>query len=221
MSYTVYMHTSPSGKRYIGITGRRLSKRFDCGRGYQHCPHMKAAIKKYGWENFKTTILSEGLDKLSAEIDEVSYIAAFRTNDPDFGYNITGGGEHAGELSPEGRARLSDRMRGDKNPSRRFGSPMCGKKHSEEARRKMSIAASKRHTPCSEGKRLTLREAHAPEKRAVVCVETGTVYAGIHEAAEATGLAATKICAVCKGRRHMTGGYHWRYLEEVNETTNR
>lgn len=44
MSWTVYMHKSPSGKIYIGITGRKPEKRWDNGNGYKHCPHMAAAV---------------------------------------------------------------------------------------------------------------------------------------------------------------------------------
>jgi group I intron endonuclease len=207
------MHISPSGKRYIGITRRRPSKRFDGGRGYQHSPHMKAAIEKYGWENFAHVILASGLTQLEAELDEVSYIAVYHTTDPSRGYNVTSGGKHAGEITPEARSRLSERMKSEQNPVYRFGGPMAGKKHTEEAKRKMSEAAKKRHVPCSETRRLALRHAHSYEKRAVLCIETGKTFEGIHEAAEAHGLMATKICAVCKGKRHTTGGFHWEYAE--------
>ena len=80
----------------------------------------------------------------------------------------------------------------------------------------MSESAKKRHTPCSETKRAVLRESLSHVKRRVVCVETQEVFNGIHEAAEAKGLTATKICAVCKGRRRTTGGYHWEYKDETN-----
>lgn len=214
MSYTVYKHTSPSGKVYIGITGRRPTKRYDNGRGYAHCPHMAAAIAKYGWDSFSHDILSTGLTKLEAEIDEVSFISAFKSNDPEYGYNITSGGEHASEMTPEGRERLRSRMLGDNNPNRKYGPPMLGRKHTDESKRKMSAAAKQRHTPCSEKTRKAIRESHAFEKKAVLCVETGITFPGIHEAAEATGLSATKICSVCKGRRHTTGNLHWRYADE-------
>ena len=34
-NYTVYMHVSPSGKRYIGITGQDVKKRWGNGIGYE------------------------------------------------------------------------------------------------------------------------------------------------------------------------------------------
>ena len=45
MSWTVYMHKSPSRKVYIGITGRKPEKRWGNGNGYKHCPRMAAAIE--------------------------------------------------------------------------------------------------------------------------------------------------------------------------------
>lgn len=50
----------------------------------------------------------------------------------------------------------------------------------------------------------------------VLCVETGTVYASIKEAAEAYGIDAKWIYNVCKGFNKTTAGMHWRYLEEGN-----
>ena len=60
--YIVYKHTSPSGKVYIGITGRTVKERWGKnGNGYKYCPYFYRAIKKYGWDNIKHEILYEGL----------------------------------------------------------------------------------------------------------------------------------------------------------------
>lgn len=49
-SYTVYRHTSPSGKVYIGITCRKPEYRWNHGKGYKEIdqPVLYRAIKKYG-----------------------------------------------------------------------------------------------------------------------------------------------------------------------------
>lgn len=53
MSYTVYMHITPSGKMYIGITGRNPLKRWGSnGSGYKG-QAFSNAIKKYGWDNME------------------------------------------------------------------------------------------------------------------------------------------------------------------------
>lgn len=212
-TYTVYKHTGPSGKVYIGITRRRPEKRYDGGRGYAHCPHFSAAIKKYGWSAFSHEILETGLTKEEAERREVELIAEYRSTDRRYGYNTDKGGSAPGRVSEETKAKLRTHMVGDKNPTKRFGHPMQGKKHTEESKRRMSASASARVGRIVTAEtRAKLREAQ--QKRAVIDLETGNVYKGIHEAAEATGLQPTKICAVCKGKRKTTGGKRWAYLNK-------
>ena len=55
--YSVYKHTTPNGKVYIGITGKEPEKRWMKGRGYQNNPHFSHAIKFYGWENIEHEIV--------------------------------------------------------------------------------------------------------------------------------------------------------------------
>lgn len=125
-TYTVYKHTSPSGKVYIGITSKKPEKRWDNGKGYRDCPHMARAVAKYGWENFAHAIIAEGLAKEEAEAMEIKLIAEFRSNNGDFGYNVDLGGSAPGRASEETRQRMSESHMG--HPT------------SEETRRKISAA---------------------------------------------------------------------------------
>ena len=210
--YVVYKHTDPEGLVYIGITRKLPHKRFDYGRGYKHNARFREAIERIGWDNFTHEILREELTREEAEALEAQYIAKHQSTDPAYGYNVKTGGAHGKGITEEARRHLSEIMRGDNNPSRRFGSPMKGKKHDEATRRKMSAAARTRPSEARSAEtRAKLRAVQ--KKKAVRDVETGAVYAGIHEAAEATGLQPTKICAVCKGKRKTTGGKRWEYVE--------
>lgn len=48
----------------------------------------------------------------------------------------------------------------------------------------------------------------------VKCVETGKVFDSITNAAKwAKVKSGSNITSCCKGRRNITGGYHWRYAE--------
>ena len=210
--YVVYKHTDPEGKVYIGITKRLPRKRFDYGRGYKHNQRFNEAIERIGWENFRHDILAEGLTREEAGTLEAKYIAEYKSTDPDFGYNVKTGGTYGKGMTEEERIQLSESMRGANNPTKRYGHPFLGKKHTEESKRKMSAAASARvGRVVTAETRAKLRQAQ--KKRAVVDLETGNVYEGIHEAAEATGSRATDICKVCRGRAKTTGGKRWAYKE--------
>ena len=65
MAYSVYKHTSPNGKVYIGITSRKPEQRWSNGYGYVKNKHFTHAINKYGWENIKHEILFSNLTKES------------------------------------------------------------------------------------------------------------------------------------------------------------
>ena len=47
--FTVYRHTSPSGKVYIGITCQDVRNRCQNGKTYKDSTHFKRAIRKFGW----------------------------------------------------------------------------------------------------------------------------------------------------------------------------
>jgi hypothetical protein len=54
--YYVYMHTSPNGKKYIGMT-RNFKQRW--ASGYKDNKKFHEDINKFGWDNIKHDILAE------------------------------------------------------------------------------------------------------------------------------------------------------------------
>ena len=56
---------------------------------------------------------------------------------------------------------------------------------------------------------------HPNLSKPVKCIETGVIYPSAHEAARQTNLNFSMICAVCRGDRNKTGGYHWQYVEDA------
>lgn len=91
--WTVYVHTSPSNKRYVGITSQKNPKnRWNYGHGYRTQPFYNA-IKKYGWENFKHEIVASNLTKDEANAFEMTLIRELDTLIQNGkGYNTTEGG---------------------------------------------------------------------------------------------------------------------------------
>lgn len=175
--YYVYMHISPNGKRYIGITQNYL-KRWNNGLGYYRNKYFYNAIQKYGWDNFEHIILFENLAKEEAEQKEIELIAHYKSNQNEYGYNhAQGGSVNSGyKLSNETKLKLSNSHKGihykrrpiskehneklqegrkkyyEKN---KFISPMKGKKHSEETKEKMSKSHKNRNIDYWYGKSFT------------------------------------------------------------------
>ena len=107
MNNKVYIYTNTiNGKVYIGQTNRLLSQRAGKnGISYQSCPHFYAAIKKYGWDNFKSRILKENLSDKEADYWERYYIKEYDARNPEKGYNILDGGKGLSEETKKERSQ--------------------------------------------------------------------------------------------------------------------
>lgn len=89
--YTIYKHTSPSGKEYIGQTIFTMESRFkghistaNSGSNFQ----FHQAIRKYGADNFISEILIDNIESvLEANSIETYYISFYDTYVN--GYNMT------------------------------------------------------------------------------------------------------------------------------------
>lgn len=99
--YTVYIHKVTkeiSGhcrdKVYIGITRQNLQDRWKRGLGYSKNTLMGRAIRKYGWDNIEHKVLLTGLTVEKAAIIERELIKRYNSTDPDYGYNLTSGGDN-------------------------------------------------------------------------------------------------------------------------------
>ena len=192
------------------------------GINYKSSPHFYSAIQKYGWDNFEHIILFENLTKEEACLKEQELIREYNSMNRDFGYNSTSGGE-AFEMSEDVKIKKSISMLGNKNglgkpcskeKAKKISDSQKGKKLSEEHKKKLSKSASKRHVSCSDKKKEKLRNNY-PNMKAVMCLETNTIYKSVQECARQLNLQATNIVKVCKGSKHTTGGYHFKYYNDT------
>ena len=129
-NYCVYVHTSPSGKMYVGQTGMKPEYRWNNGKGYIQKkngiytqPAFANAIFKYGWENFQHEIIASNLTKKEANNFEKLLINKLNTINPKYGYNCTKGGDGCSP-SEETRKKISESHK--------------GKRVSEEVKKKIS-----------------------------------------------------------------------------------
>ena len=93
--YYVYLHTFPDGKRYVGITSMKPERRWNKGRGYRRRikgrytqKAMAYATLKNDWDSIKHEVLASGLTREEAREIESRLIAEYRSNEPEYGYNI-------------------------------------------------------------------------------------------------------------------------------------
>jgi len=126
--------------------------------------YLQRAFLKYGEENFNFYILEECEEEKLNE-REIFLISFYKTNQRDFGYNLTDGGEGVTNISESGRAKIAEsnrrrvytqeqrdafsaRMKEIKTSEKYLKnlsdslmgreSPMKGKHHTEETKKKMS-----------------------------------------------------------------------------------
>lgn len=230
--YQIYIHTAPNGKKYVGQTCQRLERRWRNGHGYCRNPHFARAIEKYGWNNFTHEVvqLCETLEEANAA--EKAFIKEYRTNEVEYGYNISGGADGR-EMVAESTRQLMSKIRKGKFVG--CNNPNYGRKHTEEERRKMSEAQRGRflgeksplygkHPPEetrakmsksrkeSEAVQDHVKKMNAAKAKRVLCVETGAVYPSAHQAARSTGFGQGNISAVCRGEYKQAYGFHWAYV---------
>ncbi len=97
--YSVYIHTFPNGKKYVGVTCLPVNARWCNGKGYDNHKKMNEAIKEFGWENVKHEIIFSGLTQTEASEKERELIKELKTTDEEYGYNASVGGVYNKELA--------------------------------------------------------------------------------------------------------------------------
>lgn len=85
---SVYKHTFPDGKVYIGIA-ENCEARWNNGRGYSENAPMYKAINEAGWENIKHEVLITCATREKALSYESKFIVLYDSENPQKGYNRT------------------------------------------------------------------------------------------------------------------------------------
>lgn len=217
----VYCATnSVNGKRYFGITSLRLKKRWGKHRQAARSTHprrslcsaLHSAIRKYGIDAFVVTVVHEGVDWAEACALEKSLIAQHGTRAPN-GYNLTDGGDgcvgmrhsdatkkklsrYRRKHTDETRKAMSDmvreRMALPENRER-IRQALTGRKRSEEARTRDSVAAKARWSVPG-------------YKEKIIKARKGLRFTGTHlanmRAAFKSPERSAKLSAAFKGKKH-------------------
>lgn len=220
-TYTIYKHVAPDGRLYIGITKNRLIKRWQGGSGYKGNTYFTRAIKKYGWDNFSHVILAEGLTEQQAKELEIKLIAESKSNQREYGFNISSGGE-----SKSGTV-ISDWQK------QRISEASKGRTVSAQTREKLSRSTSKkwadpyfvehmreintgRNNP-QYGKTRTEEERLKRGAKPIIQYDLEgnfiAEYVSCHVASAETNISRDVISKCCKGIFTQGKGYVWKYKE--------
>jgi group I intron endonuclease len=189
-----------NGKSYIGQSTRSIETRWK-----QHCRKTKSrykctllyyAIQKYGSEAFEIKPLARcnSLDEMNHR--EEYYIKIFNTMSKN-GYNLTTGGKSR-TPSVESRRKMS-----------RAGK---GRKKSKKHRDNISMALSGRSKSASHKINISNSTNGLTAKKAIICDQTGIVYASIVEAAKILKLSRCHLSNMLCGRNKTCKGLTFTYI---------
>lgn len=208
--WTVYVHTCPNGKRYVGITSKNPKVRWNRGNGY-HKQFFYKAIKKYGWDNIKHEIVAvvETIEE-AAEMEN-KLIEQYKSAQREFGYNIS---PHTDSVEGMPRARHSEETRKKMSESAK-ARPMNTRNWSGllESHKYLNLKGIP-HNLSPQGAN-KLREANG---KVIIQYDTDMNPIGAYESASCA-MAVTGINPYPSvyDEKRKCGGFYWRYGEQLTE----
>lgn len=231
--YSVYIHTFPNGKKYVGVTSWKPELRWGAnGCNYKN-PYMVNAIKKYGWDNITHEIVAKNLTVDQASKMEIELIKKYNSTDREYGYNISPGGVDCKICSVETKEKLRKANLGktmSEESKRKISKSNRGRHYSEEIRKHMSDAQKKNFANGNNAMHSLEARVKAAEKlrgrklpdyitqkaseakfHAVKNMQTGVIYPSIGAACEDTGINQSTIIRHCNGKLKSK---KWQYYKK-------
>lgn len=226
--YFVYIHKNlKNNKIYVGQT--KNPRRRWRSKGIDYTPHPGQrglffnAIKEDDWESFTHQIVAICDSRKEACETETKFIEEYKTYLPEFGYNITTGGENnsmLNQLSIEQqeayRKRCSDNKKElwkNEEYRRKQQEGMQKVMQTEEYKQKMSESLTKYY---SQEENLERHKKICREKRGqpVRCIELDLIFSSISEANEyfGKGTRNTAIHDFFRGKQKTAFGHTWEKI---------
>lgn len=221
--HTVYMHISPSNKRYIGITSQKnVNKRWQNGGGYKTNTHFWRAICKYGWDNFQHIIIARGLDEETAKWLEIELIREWDSTNKNKGYNGTKGGDDSYERTEEIKEKNRKGKLGKKHTEEtieKIRKASLGREKSDEEREKLSKSLMG-HEVTEETKRKIgekQKGGNNHNARKVICLETMEIFECVTFAWQSINGSPMGFYKTIKNNKKYKG-YTFMYYEDYLKT---
>lgn len=234
-NWKVYKHTNLiNGKVYIGVTKQNVQRRWRDGEGYRTQMFYRA-IQKYGWDNFKHEVLADWISSDKIDRYETYLVELYRSDDPNFGYNLEGGGKinkvvsaETREkmralalnrvVSQETREKISKANKGKKRPECGH-SKNKGRKHSKEFGMKISMAkkgkVAKRDKETED--RISAQFSGGGNPAAINVICNQIIYGSVSECADVYGVHKDSMRMWLRGTRAMPQEFIDMGLNYLNE----
>lgn len=178
------------GRRYIGQTTRALNARkrsHDSAARSGRKMYLCNMIRKYGVDAFDWEAIDTAFSEKELNEKERAYICQYRSNQKEFGFNLTDGGDTT-KFSPEAIQKRIDSFK--KNRAEGKHPPRRPRRTTREGTQRVIDALA---TP-------------------IICVETGVIYPSVKAAAKATNQTQGNISAVLRGKRHIAKGFTFDFV---------
>lgn len=105
-TYSVYIHTCPNNKKYVGVTKNIKRRWARNGSNYYQNIRFTEDINKYGWDCIKHEVVYENLCRIDALNKEIELVSKYESNNPLYGYNRTSGGIFGDILNEEAKLKI-------------------------------------------------------------------------------------------------------------------
>lgn len=216
MLWSVYEHKNKTNnKRYIGITSQTVQRRWKGGYAYHGQSLFYNAIQKYGWNNFSHTVIQVVLTAEQAKDLEIQLIRLHQSNNPQYGYNITAGGDGSyGFKRPQStRDKISRTLQGhkvDATTIEKMRVKSTGKKHTEASKQKISNAL--KGAVRTEDQKKWLSEVN---KKKIVQLDLNNNLVAVHKGIfSVQGYSGQCISLCVRGKLKTHKGFMWRLYND-------
>lgn len=210
---------------------RRIIAHYHMAKRNNSNNYFKAALATHNKEDFIWFIVHRSKDLTNLMAWEAFFIAAFKSNVRDFGYNLTSGGEQS-YFTQEVRDKISKKaierdLKGMRNP-------FYGKTHSEEQRLKWRESRKGiihnpgyRHTEETKQKIREIKERNkgneaisynmsiAQKSKAVKCITTGEEFRAIKAAARYFSVSSSALSAHLQGKTSNVRGLVFELVTQL------
>lgn len=214
-NYYVYLHIKEDDGTvfYIG-KGTKLRWCVSHSRNL----HWKNTAKKHG---VVCEIVAHNLTAEESLILEKKLIATYGRQDKKTGclVNLTDGGDGVVNYvwTEEHRKKISEAGMGRKHTEefkQMVSRIHTGKTLSQETKDK--IASKRRGVKWTESQRLAAESKVDPRSRAVICIDTGTIYKNISTAAKELSLDSSGVSKVCYGKRKQYNNLRFKFVDQLS-----